>query len=226
MQRHAPDLLITNTSMLSAMLVREIDEPIWSQTKQWLHSTADAYFFLVLDELHLQRGTSGTEIAFLIRLLLERLGLDHPDHRHKLRILASSASLPMDGASREASLTYLWDMFGANGLGSAGKRERWSDAVISGDESTCVRASEIPIPGGCWTHLRASAVRLMRSRRPWYALTRGEHSGMRWGFSLRMTLRHVRARSWSARRTSSRQDATPVMRCERARRACFAATFR
>jgi Lhr-like helicase len=145
MQRHAPDLLITNTSMLSAMLVREIDEPIWSQTKQWLHSTSDAYFFLVLDELHLQRGTSGTEVAFLIRLLLERLGLDHPDHRHKLRLLASSASLPMDGASREASLAYLWDMFGANGLGSTGRRERWSDAVVSGDR-VHVRASGVTVP--------------------------------------------------------------------------------
>lgn len=145
MHRHAPDLLITNTSMLSAMLVREIDEPIWAQTKQWLQSTSDAYFFLVLDELHLQRGTAGTEVAFLLRLLLERLGLNHPDHRHKLRILASSASLPMDGDSREASLTYLWDMFGANGLGPAAKREDWSEAVVAG-ERVHVRANEVTVP--------------------------------------------------------------------------------
>lgn len=136
-QQTPPDLLITNTTMLSALLVREIDEPIWDKTRAWLHSSPDAYFFLVLDELHLQRGTAGTEVAFLLRLLLHRLGLDDPRHRHKLRILASSASLPMEGEKRDESLQYLWDMYGDCGLvtkeGRRTQKETWTEAVITGN---------------------------------------------------------------------------------------------
>ena len=133
MQKHPPDLLITNSSMLSAMLVREIEAPIWAMTREWLMSNAESYFYLVLDELHLQRGTAGTEVAFLLRWLIQLLGLDQPDHRHKLRILASSASLPMDEEERASSLAYLWDMFGKNGFGTkTNDKSSWSEAVITG----------------------------------------------------------------------------------------------
>lgn len=138
MQQNPPDILITNTSMLNAMLAREVDSPIFAQTRDWLHSTDDAYFFLVLDELHLQRGSSGTELSFLLRLLIERLGLDDIRHRHKLRILASSASLPLEGEAGDASLQYLWDFFGSNGSWStpneAGDRtkDNWRACVLPG----------------------------------------------------------------------------------------------
>ena len=132
MQRHPPDILITNTSMLSTMLAREVEETIWDQTRDWLHRDPESYFFLVIDELHLQRGTSGTEVAFLLRLLLTRLGLDHPEHRHKLRVLASSASMPMGDEKRERSLDYLWSFFGSEGLGSGASRDRWRDAIVPG----------------------------------------------------------------------------------------------
>jgi DEAD/DEAH box helicase domain-containing protein len=115
MQVHPPDILITNTSMLSAMLAREVDAPIFTRTRDWLASSEDSYFFLVLDELHLQRGSAGTEVSFLLRLLIERLGLQERNNRHKLRILASSASLPLAGEEGEASLQYLWDFFGSHG---------------------------------------------------------------------------------------------------------------
>ena len=36
MQCHPPDILITNVSMLSAMLVREVDAPIFDKTRKWL----------------------------------------------------------------------------------------------------------------------------------------------------------------------------------------------
>ena len=108
MQHSPPDILITNFSMLSVMLMREIDDPIFARTREWLESSDDALFHLVIDELHLYRGTAGTEVAYLIRLLLHRLGL-HPDHP-KLRILASSASLDPD---EPASLDFLTDFFGS-----------------------------------------------------------------------------------------------------------------
>lgn len=99
MQDAPPDILITNYSMLSIMLMRDVDKNIFDKTKAWLEKE-DSVFHLIVDELHLYRGTTGTEVAYLLRLLLERLGL-HPNHP-KLRILASSASLePNDPESLE-----------------------------------------------------------------------------------------------------------------------------
>jgi DEAD/DEAH box helicase domain-containing protein len=137
MQATPPDLLITNTAMLGVMLGREEEAPIFEQTRRWLEEDDDAYFFLVLDELHLIRGSSGTEVAMLLRVLLKRLGLDQQHLRHKLRILASSASLPVEGGEREDSLDYLWSMFGTLGtyIKSGGKpynRDDWAQAIITG----------------------------------------------------------------------------------------------
>ena len=144
-QETPPDLLITNTSMLSAMLMREVDEPIWESTRSWLERD-DAYFYLVMDELHLQRGTAGTEVAYLLRLLIHRLGLDRPEHCHKLRVLASSASLPVEGKEREASLSYLWDLYATYGLGSdSGKRTDWADGIIPGRTVELQTSARIPI---------------------------------------------------------------------------------
>ncbi|TCS35615.1 RAD3-like DEAD/DEAH box helicase [Paucimonas lemoignei] len=131
-QHRPPDILITNTSMLATMLVREIDEPIFQQTRQWLESDPNAYFYLVLDELHLQRGSAGTEVAYLLRMLLSELGLISPQNRHKLRILCSSASLPVDGDGREQSLDYLSGLFGTAGLGPGESRQSWANAIVQG----------------------------------------------------------------------------------------------
>jgi hypothetical protein len=144
MQRHPPDILITNTSMLSTMLVREIDEPIFRYTREWLASDDKAYFYLVLDELHLQRGSAGTEVAYLLRMLLSALGLDDPSNRHKLRILCSSASLPVEGSDREQSLDYLWGLFGDAGLPAGATREHWGSAIVTGCPAPIPAEQEIP----------------------------------------------------------------------------------
>jgi len=135
MQADPPDILITNTSMLNAMLAREVEEPIWNETRAWLADEKEARFYLVLDELHLHRGTAGTEVAFLLKLLLHRLGLDNDSQRHKLRILASSASLPIDDERSAKSARYLYDMFGLNGLhggDKAPRRELWPSSIVEG----------------------------------------------------------------------------------------------
>lgn len=90
MQDAPPDILITNFSMLSIMLGRDHESEIFEQTRNWL-ARDDAEFTLVLDELHMYRGTPGTEVAYLIRRLLRRLGLD--EYPEKLRVLAPTASL-------------------------------------------------------------------------------------------------------------------------------------
>jgi len=107
MQDAPPDILITNYSMLSIMMMREADQNIFDKTREWLKKE-DSVFHLIVDELHLYRGTAGTEVAYLLRLLLKRLGLTPSSP--KLRVLASSASLdPLD----DQSLIFLSEFFGS-----------------------------------------------------------------------------------------------------------------
>nr|WP_186183775.1 DEAD/DEAH box helicase [Burkholderia gladioli] len=139
MQKTPPDILVTNASMLGAMLSREVEDPIFEKTKNWLRSCEDAYFYLIFDELHLVRGSSGTEVAFLIKTVIQRLGLDQPGLRHKLRILASSASLPMEGMEGEQSMAYLRDLFAPFGTSSGeddpGTTDAsfWRECVVKGE---------------------------------------------------------------------------------------------
>ncbi|TCQ09611.1 helicase-like protein [Rhizobium sp. PP-F2F-G36] len=145
MQETPPDILVTNQSILNAMLVREVDAGILAQTRDWLMTHADARFYLVLDELHLIRGSSGAEMAGLIRILLERLGLNHPEHAHKLRILSSSASLPMDDDNAEDSIEYLKNMFGS--AGTAGHTDvdaAWRKSVVTGEPIRVERPERSP----------------------------------------------------------------------------------
>lgn len=144
-QETPPDILVTNQSILNAMLVREVDAPILAQTREWLLNNADARFYLVLDELHLIRGSSGAEMAGLIRILLERLGLTHPEHAHKLRILSSSASLPMDEKNAQASIDYLKNMFGTAGTAGAIDLDTvWKDSVVTGRPISIPRPERTP----------------------------------------------------------------------------------
>jgi Lhr-like helicase len=91
MQETPPDLLVTNYSMLNIMLMRGIEAKIFEQTRKWLEQSEAHTFHLVVDELHSYRGTPGTEVAYLLRLLFRRLGLT--PNSSQLRILSSSASL-------------------------------------------------------------------------------------------------------------------------------------
>ncbi|WP_330848769.1 DEAD/DEAH box helicase [Aurantiacibacter sp. MUD11] len=102
-----PDILITNTSMLNIMLLRDIEAPIFKKTRDWLKKDSSATFTLVVDELHGYRGTQGTEVALVVRNLLDRLGLDQDSDQ--LRCIGTSASL--DGVSGKE---YLEQFFGVD----------------------------------------------------------------------------------------------------------------
>jgi DEAD/DEAH box helicase domain-containing protein len=106
MQEFPPDILITNYSMLNIMLMRSVEAPVFDQTRQWLEADRRNVFHLVVDELHTYRGTPGTEVGYLIRVLLDRLGLD--PRSDQIRIIASSASLD----TGLAGLEYLEQFFG------------------------------------------------------------------------------------------------------------------
>ncbi|MGW5470199.1 DEAD/DEAH box helicase [Streptomyces chartreusis] len=94
MQAAPPDIMVTNYSMLNIMLLRKQEEHIFTATRKWLEETPDARLTLILDELHMYRGTAGTEVSYLLRNLRHRLGLDK--NPEKLRVLAASASLEAD----------------------------------------------------------------------------------------------------------------------------------
>lgn len=106
MQEKAPDILITNFSMLNVMLMREDEAGMFEATKQWLAEDSSHVFHLVIDELHTYRGTAGTEVAYLLRVLLDRLGLT--PESSQVQFLASSASLKENEQSKE----YLREFFG------------------------------------------------------------------------------------------------------------------
>ena len=101
-----PDVLVTNYSMLNAMLMREVEQPMFEATADWLRASAANVLTLVVDELHLYRGTQGSEVAMVIRNLLMRLGLE-PDSP-QLRVIGTSASL----ADHDDGLRYLQEFFG------------------------------------------------------------------------------------------------------------------
>jgi Lhr-like helicase len=105
MQLAPPDILITNYSMLNVMLLRQREDAFFTLTEEWLSQDRSRRFTLVVDELHSYRGTAGSEVAYLLRNLLLRLGLDR--RPEQLRVIASSASF--DG---KRDLAFLEGFFG------------------------------------------------------------------------------------------------------------------
>lgn len=107
MQDQPPDILITNYSMLNIALLRTIDKGLVDQTRAWLESDKRNVFHIVVDELHMYRGTPGTEVAYLLRKLLYLLGLE--PNSPQVRFVATSASL----GDLDVGRRFLSDFFGA-----------------------------------------------------------------------------------------------------------------
>lgn len=108
MQQQAPDLLITNYSMLEYMLLRPIERSLFAQTRAWLSADERNQFLLVLDEAHMYRGVGGAEVGLLIRRLLSRLGIN----RDRLRCILTSASLGTGAKAEEAGREFARDLTG------------------------------------------------------------------------------------------------------------------
>lgn len=87
-QSKAPDLLVTNYSMLEYMMLRPIERSIFQQTCDYFAANPNERFILVLDEAHLYRGAQGTEVAMLIRRLRNRLELSDS----QFQVITTSAS--------------------------------------------------------------------------------------------------------------------------------------
>lgn len=105
MQETPPDILITNYSMLHVMLLRSREAAVFEKTRAWIEKDPSHRFTLVVDELHMYRGSMGTEVAHLLRELQDRIGVaGRPD---QFRVLAASASL-----DNERDREYVGDFFG------------------------------------------------------------------------------------------------------------------
>ncbi|WP_323740791.1 DEAD/DEAH box helicase [Caenimonas koreensis] len=87
-QAAAPDLLVTNYSMLEYMLMRPIERSIFDQTREWLVRSPQERFLLILDEAHLYRGAGGAEVGLLIRRLRDRLNIP----ADRLQVICATAS--------------------------------------------------------------------------------------------------------------------------------------
>jgi hypothetical protein len=83
--------------MLEYMLLRPIERQIFADTRTFFETHPDEKFYLILDEAHLYRGANGTEVAYLVRRMLDRLGL--PSSR--VAFIATSASFSNAEAAKD-----------------------------------------------------------------------------------------------------------------------------
>ena len=90
MQQFCPDILITNYSMLEYMMLRPRERKIWDDTREWLASNEDNKLLFIIDEAHMYRGSSGGEVALLIRRLFHKLGIS----RERVQFILTTASMP------------------------------------------------------------------------------------------------------------------------------------
>jgi len=133
MQDAPPDILITNYSMLSIALIRSDEEKIFAATKAWLESDIRNVFTLVVDELHMYRGTQGTEVAYLLRRLIHKLGLSN--RPEQLSIIATSASLNDDAKGEE----FLREFFATDKKFSFISTPPHKSPIVPGDEVSRIK---------------------------------------------------------------------------------------
>lgn len=108
MRNNCPDIMITNYSMLQYMLIRPIEQTIWDETKMWLNSDESNKILFVVDEAHMYKGSSGGEVALLIRRFFHKLGIS----RDKVQFILTSASVPKD--SLDSVKKFACDLTGAS----------------------------------------------------------------------------------------------------------------
>lgn len=98
MQQHAPDVLVTNYSMLQYMLIRTTEGDIWKATEEWLVKNPEEKLLLIIDEAHMYKGSAGGEVALLIRRLAHKLHVEVD----RIQFILTSASIPEETSSVEA----------------------------------------------------------------------------------------------------------------------------
>lgn len=95
-----PKVLITNYAMLEHILLLPRNAGLMRGAN---------LKFIVLDEIHTYHGAQATEVAYLIRKLKSRLGVDYP-----LQVFGTSASLPPGDDAEKGLLEFATALFGEN----------------------------------------------------------------------------------------------------------------
>lgn len=102
MQAGPPHLLLTNYAMLEYLLLRPEDTPFFDG------QTSQDWRFIVLDEAHVYNGAQGTEIAYLLRRLRDRV---INSRRGQLKCFALSATLGRGVEDHPALVEFASDLF-------------------------------------------------------------------------------------------------------------------
>lgn len=93
-----PKLLITNYAMLEHLLLLPRNAPLFS---------SQSLRMIVLDEIHTYSGAQATEVAFLLRKLKNRLGIER-----QLQVFGTSASLADGKEADEKLIEFATNLFG------------------------------------------------------------------------------------------------------------------
>ncbi|MDR1706371.1 MAG: DEAD/DEAH box helicase [Prevotella sp.] len=125
MHQQCPDILITNYSMLEYMLMRPIEKGIWDKTQAWLNSDPANKLLFIIDEAHMYRGSSGGEVALLVRRVLHKLGIG----RNRVQFILTSASVPSGSEKEQEVYKFACDL-------SAQEEENNTFALIKGTQVT------------------------------------------------------------------------------------------
>ena len=98
MLKTPPKVLVTNYAMLEHILLLPRNAPLFEDNRLQ---------FIVLDEIHSYTGAQATEVAFLLRKLKNRLGI-----QKSLQVFGTSASLSSDTNADDKLVKFASDLFG------------------------------------------------------------------------------------------------------------------
>ena len=74
---------------LGTIPLRPREKKIWEATKKWLNEDKNNKLLFVIDEAHMYRGSSGGEVALLIRRMFHKLGIE----RDRVQFILTTASM-------------------------------------------------------------------------------------------------------------------------------------
>lgn len=103
LRQSPPPILVTNSTMLEYMLVRQKDAPILQQSQGMLR-------WVVLDEAHTYLGSNAAELALLLRRVMHAFDADPS----QIRFVATSATIGNTEKDRSVLQEYLADLAGVS----------------------------------------------------------------------------------------------------------------
>ena len=145
MQNCTPDILITNYSMMEYMLLRPREAHIWEDTRSWLLENTENKLLFIIDEAHMYRGSSGGEVALLIRRLLHKLGIP----RNKVQFILTTASMPYRNEEDKKKVKEF-----ANDLTASDENIEF--CILRGEQERIKDLGQLPIPYSKFSEAKAN----------------------------------------------------------------------